>query len=225
MVGAESCGWSLMRRSGDQRWPVSSTTQEKSRRQRRSSKRASSASSPGHAQVSSRLSEVLLDHWCTTVLTKGPPLVQKHMMHLQQLPNEPCAVCPDALSESIRHLCHNGARGRGQASQANPTTSWLEKKLRNSKSPMAPKATRSGEAADEHGVSPGKGNEATPCKVYDQQIEQGWSQRHSALPGFWRPTHHQKRPLLESAPFSVKKFQRSSQSFRYDRYPEAVAWE
>ncbi len=144
--------------------------------------------SPGHAQVSSRLSEVFLDQigaplWLTQ---RVRPLVQEHMMHLQQPTERAVRRLSRRLEpESIRHLCHlmlADARGRGQASQANPIHVMALRKTAEKLEVThgAPKPLVQGKQLLSMGYPPGKEMGRLLTKVYDQQIEQGWSQRQSA---------------------------------------------
>tara|TARA_B100000085_G_C18081010_1_gene325027 strand:+ start:183 stop:467 length:285 start_codon:yes stop_codon:yes gene_type:complete len=75
------------------------------------------------------------------------------------------------------------ARGRGQASQANPTHVMALKKTAEKLEVThgAPKPLVQGKQLLSMGYPPGKEMGRLLTKVYDQQIEQGWSQRQSAL--------------------------------------------
>lgn len=145
--------------------------------------------SPGHAQVSSRLSKVFLDQigaplWLTQ---RVRPLVQEHMMHLQQPTERAVRRLSKRLEpESIKHLCHlmlADAKGRGLASQANPSHVIALRKTAEKLEVThgAPKPLVQGKQLISMGYPPGKEMGRLLTKVYDQQIEQGWNQRQSAL--------------------------------------------
>ena len=145
--------------------------------------------SPGHAQVSSRLSKVFLHQigaplW---LAQRVRPLVQEHMMHLQQPTERAVRRLARRLEpESIKHLCHvmlADARGRGKASQASPIHVMALRKTAEKLEVTdgAPKVLVQGKQLLGMGYPPGKEMGRLLAKVYDQQIEQGWIEKQSAL--------------------------------------------